>query len=73
MGELPGRIYIINNMGSEQKLKLKGTLYPTKKTSRLSLASRGPLRKMETSKNPLGKQNSYEDCKSILGDRLGCG
>jgi len=60
-------------MGSEHKTKVMGTFYPAKKTSRLSLASRGHHRKTETFKNPLGKQNPYEDRKPILGDRLGCG
>jgi len=47
---------------------------PTKKVSRLSLALRGPPSKNETPINPQGKQPpSLEECKPILGDRLGCG
>ena len=38
------------------------------------MAYRGPLSTKEAPINPQGKQNhSLEDCKPILGDRLGCG
>jgi len=73
MCELPGRILETNNMGSEQKRKRMGTEFPTKKTSRLSLALRSPNRNVENPMNPLGRQNSLEDCKPILGHRLACG
>jgi len=63
-----------HNMGSkDNKLNFKLGVNSPKKVPRLSLASRGPLSK-GTPIHPVGQQNpSLEDCKPILGDRLGCG
>jgi len=59
-------------MGSKQENELG--FNPIKKVSRLSLAPRGPLSTKEAPTNPQGMQNpSLEECKPILGDRLGCG
>jgi len=59
-------------MGTKQENK--SGFNPIKKVSRMSLAPRGPLSTNETPINPRGRQYpSLEECKPILGDRLGCG